>query len=99
MPCCSSSAESLCCLLQGFPELLMDVQSLPFSSPSLVLLELKSAVEQRLGLKPVAGTPEPVELYAGEVGSGSLPDRTPTPTSTEVRHGRRIDGSVLPTSK
>ncbi|XP_053245482.1 protrudin isoform X1 [Podarcis raffonei] len=48
-----------------------------------VLLELKSAVEQRLGLKPVARTPEPVELDAGEVGSGSLPDRTPTPTSTE----------------
>ncbi|XP_061492277.1 protrudin isoform X2 [Rhineura floridana] len=48
-----------------------------------VLLELKSAVEQRLGLKPIATTPELVELEAGDVGAAALPDRTPTPTSTE----------------
>ncbi|XP_062988564.1 protrudin isoform X1 [Elgaria multicarinata webbii] len=48
-----------------------------------VMLELKSAVEQRLGFRPLAKDPEPVELDAGEVGSGALPDRTPTPTSTE----------------
>lgn len=51
-----------------------------------VILEMKSVVEQRLGFKSIANTPEPVEQDAGEVGAGSLPDRTPTPTSTEVRH-------------
>ncbi|XP_042314737.1 protrudin isoform X2 [Sceloporus undulatus] len=48
-----------------------------------VMLELKSSVEQRLGLKPTVKTPAPVELDAGEVGTGALPDRTPTPTSVE----------------
>ncbi|XP_066476458.1 protrudin isoform X1 [Tiliqua scincoides] len=48
-----------------------------------VILELKSVVEQRLGFKSIASSPEPVEPDAGEVGAGSLPDRTPTPTSTE----------------
>nr|XP_008104727.1 PREDICTED: protrudin isoform X3 [Anolis carolinensis] len=48
-----------------------------------VMLELKSAVELRLGLRPTVKTPEPVELDAGEVGTGVLPDRTPTPTSVE----------------
>lgn len=56
----------------------------PFSV-SPVMLELKSAVEQRLGLKPVARTPTPVEVDAAEMGAGTLLDRTPTPTSTEVR--------------
>ncbi|KAH0623832.1 hypothetical protein JD844_006986 [Phrynosoma platyrhinos] len=48
-----------------------------------VMLELKSNVEQRLGFKPTVKTPTPVELTAGEVGTGPLPDRTPTPTSVE----------------
>ncbi|KAF7253181.1 Protrudin [Varanus komodoensis] len=48
-----------------------------------VLLVLKSAVEQRLGLRPIAKDPEPVELDAGETGAGTLPDQTPTPTSME----------------
>ncbi|XP_020667692.3 protrudin isoform X1 [Pogona vitticeps] len=48
-----------------------------------VMLELKSAVEQRLGFKPVARTPTPVEVDAAEMGAGALSDRTPTPTSTE----------------
>ncbi|XP_053162331.1 protrudin isoform X2 [Hemicordylus capensis] len=48
-----------------------------------VILELKSAVEQRLGLRPLASSPEPAEPDAGEVWAGALLNRTPTPTSTE----------------
>ncbi|XP_048713248.1 protrudin isoform X4 [Caretta caretta] len=48
-----------------------------------VLLELKAAMERRLGPKPLASTLEPVEPDAGAEGGSSLVDRTPTPTSTE----------------
>ncbi|CAM5168646.1 unnamed protein product [Natator depressus] len=48
-----------------------------------VLLELKAAMEQRLGPKPLASTLEPAEPDAGAEGGSSLVDRTPTPTSTE----------------
>ncbi|XP_073210741.1 protrudin isoform X4 [Lepidochelys kempii] len=48
-----------------------------------VLLELKAAMERRLGPKPLASTLEPVEPDAGAEGGSPLVDRTPTPTSTE----------------
>ncbi|XP_048362257.1 protrudin isoform X1 [Sphaerodactylus townsendi] len=48
-----------------------------------VVLELKSSVEQRLGLASISSSPELAELDAGESGTGVLPDQTPTPTSTE----------------
>ncbi|XP_054838680.1 protrudin [Eublepharis macularius] len=48
-----------------------------------VILELKSVVEQRLGLTSMSSSPESAELDAGEGGAGVLPDQTPTPTSTE----------------
>lgn len=57
---------------------------LPSLAFSQVVLELKSAVEQRLGLTPISSSPELAELDAGEGGAGALPDQTPTPTSTEV---------------
>uniref|UniRef100_A0A8C8R6D1 Protrudin n=1 Tax=Pelusios castaneus TaxID=367368 RepID=A0A8C8R6D1_9SAUR len=47
-----------------------------------VLLELKAAVEQRLGTAPAAVL-EPAEPEAEGGGAGALVDRTPTPTSTE----------------
>uniref|UniRef100_A0A8D0H4S1 Protrudin n=1 Tax=Sphenodon punctatus TaxID=8508 RepID=A0A8D0H4S1_SPHPU len=54
-----------------------------------VLLQLKETVEQCLGPKPLASSPEPAEpevaaaAAGGGVGGRDLPDRTPTPTSTE----------------
>uniref|UniRef100_A0A8C5SCJ2 Protrudin n=1 Tax=Laticauda laticaudata TaxID=8630 RepID=A0A8C5SCJ2_LATLA len=48
-----------------------------------VMLDLKSAVEQRLGFKSIPVAPEPEELDPGEVEATVLPDWTPTLTGTE----------------
>lgn len=46
--------------------------------------ELKASIEQCLGTKPLQSAPEPAE----PLPAAAPPDRTPTPTSTEVRGGR-----------
>ncbi|XP_034295754.1 protrudin isoform X2 [Pantherophis guttatus] len=48
-----------------------------------VMLDLKSAVEQRLGFKSIPVAPEPEELDLGEVEATVLSDWTPTLTGTE----------------
>ncbi|KAM3835400.1 protrudin isoform 2-T4 [Vipera latastei] len=48
-----------------------------------VMLDLKSAVEQRLGFKSIPVAPEPEELDLGEVEATVLPDWTPSLTGTE----------------
>lgn len=53
------------------------------------MLDLKSAVEQRLGFKSIPVAPEPEELDLGEVEATVLSDWTPTLTGTEVRLGGR----------
>lgn len=44
-------------------------------------MELKASVEQCVGSKPLESTPEPAE----PLPPAAAPDRTPTPTSAEVR--------------
>lgn len=59
----------------------------PGSSPGPlppVMKELKASIEQCLGTKPLQSAPEPAE----PLPAAAPPDRTPTPTSTEVRGGR-----------
>lgn len=46
-----------------------------------VIMELKASIEQCVGTKPLESTPEPAE----PLPAAAPPDRTPTPTSTEVR--------------
>ncbi|XP_058044597.1 protrudin isoform X2 [Ahaetulla prasina] len=48
-----------------------------------VMLDLKSAVEQRLGFKSIPAAPEPEDLDLGEVEATVLSDWTPTLTGTE----------------
>ncbi|XP_039187096.1 protrudin isoform X2 [Crotalus tigris] len=48
-----------------------------------VMLDIKSAAEQRLGFKSIPVAPEPEELDLGEVEATVLPDWTPTLTGTE----------------
>lgn len=45
-------------------------------------MELKASIEQCVGTKPLESTPEP----ADPLPAAAPPDRTPTPTSTEVRY-------------
>lgn len=47
-------------------------------------MELKASIEQCVGSKPLESTPEPAE----PLPPAAAPDRTPTPTSAEVRWGR-----------
>lgn len=49
--------------------------------PPAVIMELKASIEQCVGTKPLESTPEPAE----PLPAAAPPDRTPTPTSTEVR--------------
>ena len=48
-----------------------------------VVMELKASIEQRVGTKPLERAPEPAE----PLPAAAPLDRTPTPTSTEVRQG------------
>lgn len=46
-----------------------------------VIMELKASIEQCVGTKPLESTPEAAE----PLPAAAPLDRTPTPTSTEVR--------------
>lgn len=72
------SCSWLLCVGAGGKELPPRCSRIP---PLPVIMELKASIEQCVGTKPLESTPEPAE----PLPAAAPPDRTPTPTSTEVR--------------
>lgn len=77
----SGVAAGFCVMLLGVGKCHFNTAVSPFSP---VIMELKASIEQCVGSKPLENTPEPAE----PLPPAAAPDRTPTPTSAEVRSGQ-----------